>query len=334
MENTNKQYKALIDLHNHLDGSLTLDIIKKLADIEEINLRGEEKDLLRKLTAPEDCKDLNDYLTKFAFSNHLLQSQIGIENAVYFLLEKLKEQGLIYTEIRFAPQLSIKNGLSQDEVVEAAIRGLKRSSLKAGLILCCLRGDKNEAFNIGTIEVAEKFLNKGVCAIDIAGAEALYKTSEFENLFKLAKEKGIPFTIHAGEADDYQSVDCAIDFGAKRIGHGVNSIHSLKTLERLKQENITLEICPTSNIQTQIFKSINDFPFKTFLEKGIKFTINTDNMAVSSTDINKELNLVANGFNLSEKDIGKLLLNSADCAFLDDESKKELKNIIINTYAL
>lgn len=334
MENTNKQYKALIDLHNHLDGSLTLDIIKKLADIEEINLRGEEKDLLRKLTAPEDCKDLNDYLTKFAFSNHLLQSQIGIENAVYFLLEKLKEQGLIYAEIRFAPQLSIKNGLSQDEVVEAAIRGLNRSSLKAGLILCCLRGDKNETFNIGTIEVAEKFLNKGVCAIDIAGAEALYKTSEFENLFKLAKEKGIPFTIHAGEADDYQSVDCAIDFGAKRIGHGVNSIHSLKTLERLKQENITLEICPTSNIQTQIFKSINDFPFKTFLEKGIKFTINTDNMAVSSTDINKELNLVANGFNLSEKDIGKLLLNSADCAFLDDESKKELKNIIINTYEL
>ena len=139
--------------------------------------------------------------------------------------------------------------MSQEEAIKAALEGLKRTSLKANLILCCMRGNGNDEANYETVELTKKYLveDGGVTALDLAGAEALYPTSNYSNLFKRAREYGIPFTIHAGEADGAESVKYAIEFGAKRIGHGVRINEDKIVQDLVKKKGIFLEMCPTSN---------------------------------------------------------------------------------------
>lgn len=326
-----KNYPCLIDLHLHLDGSLSLDSVKKLAAKQNIQLENDET-VLKKLSVSEGCRDLNEYLEKFTFPNIFLQTKEGIEGAVFNLCEELKEQGLIYAEIRFAPQKSTDNGLSQKEVVEAAIKGLNASDFKANLILCCMRGNDNHEANVETINVAKEFLNKGVVAVDLAGAEALFPTSEFEDLFVLARKNGIPFTIHAGEAAGADSICKALSFGACRIGHGVNASGNDALIDKLVKDKITLELCPTSNLNTAIFQDLSQYPIDEFIKKGVLFTINTDNTSVSATDINREFNLIAKEFSLTDRQIGQLLLNAANASFASDDTKNNLINLIKRAY--
>ena len=137
-----------------------------------------------------------------------MMTKEGIREAVYLVSENIKSQGIIYAEIRFAPQNHTKKGMSQEEAIKAALEGLKRTSLKANLILCCMWGNGNDEANYETVELTKKYLveDGGVTALDLAGAEALYPTSNYSNLFKRAREYGIPFSIHAGEADGAESV--------------------------------------------------------------------------------------------------------------------------------
>jgi adenosine deaminase len=190
---------AKVELHLHLDGSVSPDSAKQLAVLCNQKL-GSDEDTLRKLSVGKNCRDLNEYLEKFAFPCSLLQSAECIELAVKNLLCELTDLGVLYSEIRFAPQKHTENGLSQEEAVKAAIDGVNKSSAHASLILCCMRGDSNEEENLETVRVAQKYLGKGVVAIDLAGAEALYPTANFEYVFSLAKELSVPFTVHAGEA--------------------------------------------------------------------------------------------------------------------------------------
>ena len=148
-----KQYSdvsmnCLVDLHLHLDGSLSLNTVKKLARLQKIEIPHDDKELMKMLKVSDECKDLNEYLEKFDFPLQLLQTSQAISAAVYDLQEELKSQGLIYAEIRFAPQLHIRGGLTQDQVVQAAVDGLERSDFKANLILCCMRGDDNLTENL------------------------------------------------------------------------------------------------------------------------------------------------------------------------------------------
>ena len=244
------------------------------------------------MTVKDGCRDLNEFLTKFAFPMSLLQTSEGIKNAVKNLEDELIEQGIIYAEIRFAPQLHTKSGLNQEEVVISAIEGQNLSKLKSNLILCCMRGNNNHDENMETIRIAKKYLGKGVSAIDLAGAEASYKTANYEDIFRYAEELGIPYTIHAGEADGPSSVYDAIRFGSKRIGHGVRSIEDPNLVKIIAQKDITLEVCPTSNICTSVYNKIIDIPIKKFLDKGVKITINTDDPAVCDTRLKEELKLV------------------------------------------
>lgn len=241
---------GMIDLHLHLDGSLSVKTVRELARIQGVEVSHDDSVLLKRLQVSESCRDLNEYLEKFSFPCSLLQTRNAIEKAVYNLQEELKAQGLLYAEIRFAPQLHTFQGLTQAAVVEAAVNGLEASNFKANLILCCMRGDDNYLQNMETVRVAAQYLGKGVCAVDLAGAEALYKTSDFEELFRFAREMGIPFTIHAGEADGPDSVRTAVRFGARRLGHGVRSVEDSALLRCLKETGITLELCPTSNLNT------------------------------------------------------------------------------------
>lgn len=303
---------GFIDLHVHLDGSLSFDMARELANIQGMEIKS-EKELKKLMVAPKDCRDLNDYLTKFDYPLKLLQTEKAITYSVYELLKIQKLQGLVYSEIRFAPQLHTRKGLSQEQIVAAALRGTQGFS--CGLILCCMRGANNQAMNLETLEAAEKYMGKGVVALDLAGAEALFPTENFEELFRKAGKKGIPFTIHAGEAAGPESIWKALEFGASRIGHGVRCLEDKVLVQRLAQDQIPLELCPTSNMNTKVFDNITRYPIMRFLDEGIKVTINTDNMTVSNTTLQKEFQLVSDTFRLNKTEIERLMKNAAESIF-------------------
>lgn len=312
---------GLIDLHLHLDGSLSLASVRELAEMQEIEIPESDEELLATLQVNEDCKDLNEYLEKFDFPLSLLQTEAAISTAVYNLEEELKKQGLIYAEIRFAPQLHTEKGLSQAEVIEAAITGTKKSGFHSNLILCCMRGSDNHEENLDTVRLAKEYLGQGVCGVDIAGAEALFPTDGFEDIFTLAKKLNVPFTIHAGEADGPQSVYKALEFGAERIGHGVRSIEDENLVSRLAREKIALELCPTSNLNTNIFESIEEYPLRKLMEAGVKVTINTDNMTVSGITLQSEFQKVTDACSLTGEEIETIVRNAADASFAAPEEK-------------
>ena len=316
---------ALIDLHLHLDGSLSVELVKKLAELQDMDIPKEDTELRKMLQVSDGCRDLNEYLEKFAFPCSLMQTETGITAAVAGLEAELAAQGLLYTEIRFAPQLHTLQGLTQTQVVAAAVKGMGRSALRSNLILCCMRGKDNCEANLETVRVAKDFLDKGICAIDLAGAEALFPTEDFEDIFDLAKEKGIPYTIHAGEADGPDSVYKALEFGAKRIGHGVRSLEDGVLVQKLAAEGITLELCPTSNLNTGIFDSYAEYPLRRLMEVGVKVTINTDNMTVSNTTIAAELQHMADAILLNKEELLQLNFNAAEAAFASEEIKRWLK---------
>lgn len=321
----------MIDLHLHLDGSLTQFEIYFLAKEQGVALPADTpQGLAAYLTAPKDCGSLNRYLKCFDLPISVLQTRPAMLYAVSSLIYRLHGQGILYAEIRFAPQFHTKNGLSQEEVLQAALEGVEKSKkhmsaeMGIGLILCMMRGEGNEEENLETLRLAEKYLGQGVCAVDLAGAEGLYPTKNFDGLFQKAREKRVPFTIHAGEADGPDSIRTALSFGAQRIGHGVRSIEDYSLLLELAQDSVVLELCPSSNLQTHAVEDIEHFPVKTFLSMGIPVTINTDNMTVSDTTVDKEFKLIESKCGVTAEEKRRMYINAVNAAFLPPEEKRKL----------
>ena len=320
-----------IDLHLHLDGAITVPIAKQLAEIQGFQLPTDSDEELEKyLTVPPDCKSLNDFLRCFEIPGYLLQTPVGLREAVRLVADNIKSQGVVYAEIRFAPQFHTKDGMTQEEAIQAALEGLKETELKANLILCCMRGDGNDAQNEETIELAAKYLveDGGVVAVDLAGAEALYPTENYRELFAKARELGIPFVIHAGEAAGAESVRYAIEFGAKRIGHGVRIFEDPEVVALVKEKGVTLEMCPTSNAQTRVIDNMSEYPLMKYLDDGIKVTLNTDDMGIEGTTLANEFRIMEEYFNLSPEQERILLTNAVEAAFTTDAVKNQLREIL------
>ena len=320
--------KKFIELHCHLDGTITVEIAKALAALQNITLTTDDDVELEKLlTVSSDCGDLNEFLACFDLPVSLLQTREGLCEAAYLVCEKLHRDGVIYAELRYAPQLHTSKGLTQEDAICAVIEGITKSTLRTNLILCCMRGEGNEAENDETVELAKKYLVKdgGVVAIDLAGAEALYPTQNYADLFAKAKSYGIPFTIHAGEADGPRSVELAIQYGAARIGHGTRIREDETVLQLVKNNNIPLEMCPTSNLQTCAVSSLSDHPFMDYLKVGLRVTLNTDDPAIEGIDPAHEYRLMAETFDLTAEDEKTILNNAVDAAFTTDEVKAELR---------
>ena len=318
-----KKY-ALIDLHLHLDGSMSLNCARTLAKKQGIELLQSDEELLSRLRVSDDCRDLNEYLERFALPLSLLQTADAVCDSVSTLCDELYCEGLAYAEIRFAPQLHCDKGLTQEEVVLSAIKGLSQSKLSANLILCCMRGTDNKEANFETVRLVEKYLGKGVCAVDLAGAEALFPNENFVDVIEYAKSLSLPMTLHAGEALGAESVYSAIELGADRIGHGVRSIEDSSLVAILAEKQIPLELCPTSNLNTCIFDDLSSYPIRAFLDAGMLITINTDNISVSATSLAKEYQKIADTFSLTEDELKRLALNSARATFLGDKEKSAL----------
>ena len=284
------------------------------------------------MTAPEDCGSLNEYLEKFDLPLMVLQTKEAIRKGMYTLLCSLREQGMLYAEVRFAPQSHLRKGLTQEEVVKAAVLGMQEAAagsfFKAKLILCCMRGTDNLEANKKTIETAAAYLGRGVAAVDLAGAEALYPTADFEELFVYAKSLGVPYTIHAGEADGPESIEAALRLGAARIGHGVRAQEDEGLLALLKERQIPLEMCPTSNVQTKAVGSFREHPILKYLRSGLKVTLNTDNMTVSDTTIEREFSRLSGELGMTAEEHRQLLYHAADAAFLTEEERGRMKDVI------
>lgn len=326
---------ALIDLHLHLDGSISPDAMIRMAEMSDLQLPTTEHEALAKMLAvPEDCEDLTEYLQCFDLPQQVLQTEETISFSVYDLITRLSEQGLLYAEIRFAPQLHLQKGLTQQEVVEAAIAGLNdatsQTGMKANLILCCMRGQGNEEENLETVRLTKLYLNNGVVACDLAGAEALYPSSDYKDLFQYAKDIGVPFTFHAGEADDSSSVRDGMSFGAQRIGHGIRTFNDEATKKMIYEKDVFLEICPTSNLQTkalQGIENIKDYPLAAFFDSNVAITINTDNMTVSNTTLKNEFEKLLKNNVITPKQAEQVVYNAVNAAFLTQSEKEQLKSL-------
>ncbi len=315
----------MIDLHLHLDGSLSEQDFLYLAKKDGVDLG---KDFPNNIYVPADCPSLEVYLERFALPCLLLQSKENIAHVTNSLVRRLYKMGYIYAEIRFAPQLHTNKGLSQMDAALAALEGLE-SALKecpefeANLILCCMRHAPEEV-NIETVEVANKLKGTRVVAIDLAGAEALHPSVYYKKVFDLAKKYELNITIHAGEATGSDEVMMALDNGAKRIGHGVHLNVESPDGERANKQRTCFEFCPTSNLQTKSLKSYKDVPLRLFMEHDIPVTVNSDNMTVSNTDVFQEFSHLYETFNLSKRDVYVLLKTAIKHSFTSNEVKGKL----------
>ena len=314
----------MVDIHLHFDGSISPACARRLEELGGVDLSLSDEELHERLSVHEGCRDLNEYLTRFDFPLSLLQSESQLAEAAYLLLEELEALGLAYAELRFAPQYQVLEGLTQRQAVEAVLAGLSRSSFDAQVILCCMRAEDNEAENIETIELAAEYLGRGVCAVDLAGAEALFPTRDFADLFVRAERLGVPYTIHAGEAAGPESIREALAMGTRRIGHGVRAVEDPALLAQLAREGICCELCPTSNLNTGVFPSYRDFPLPAFLEAGVPVAICSDNMSVSGTDAMREREIMRETFSLDAATMRELSLNAARAAFLPEDARERL----------
>lgn len=313
-----------IVLHLHLDGSIDMEDAYLWA--KEDGLKITKKELEQELQVNDDCHNLNDYLEKFDLPCKLLQTCERLEKTSYHLFLKLSKMNVKYAEVRFAPNKHLAKNLTLDDVVISVINGMNKANVETGImggiILSMMRGDSKED-NIRVINLAQKYLKKGLVAIDLAGAEAIYPTIDYIDLFRYAKIKGIPFTIHAGEAAGVESIKAALDAGAKRIGHGIRAIDDEAIQKIIIDKQVLLEVCMTSNYQTEAVKGKH--PIEKLYNNGIKISINTDNDTVSNIDINKEYTKILNETDLTMDDLGKCNKESIDYIFADQVVKDKLQ---------
>lgn len=319
----NEKIKELkkIELHIHLDGSVQLSTIAKLSgrSIEELK---------EEMVAPDKCADLSDYLTRFDTPLKYMQTKENLYQIAKEVADYLESQNVVYAEVRFAPMFHTKEGLTYNEIVEAVRDGLRSNeNVQTNLILCMMRGFPFED-NVKTIDAAFEYLYDGVCALDLAGAEDKYPLEDYAELFQMAKSKFIPFTIHAGENASHKEIELAMQLGAKRVGHGIHANESLETQVLLKDKEVLLEMCPTSNVQTNAIETYADHPLEFFYNCDVRVCVNTDNTTVSGITLNDEYIKLHEQFGFTIEQFKKMNQYAAESAFLTFDEQQELKELL------
>ncbi|MEW8960408.1 MULTISPECIES: adenosine deaminase [Paraclostridium] len=322
-----------IELHCHLDGSVRPSTIIELANMKNIDIPSKNIDEIKNMmVAPKDCKSLDEYLKRFELPGLIMQDEDSLERIAFELMEDASKENIVYIEIRFAPLLHINKGLNTKQVIESVLKGIKRAEsiydIKGNLILSCMRTMSVES-SYDVIEAGKEYLNNGVVAVDLCSSENEQFCEKFEEPISLARRYGYRITIHAGETGIGENVYDAITLlKAERIGHGVFIKDCEKAYNLVKENNVTLEMCPTSNLQTKAIKNIENYPLNNFHKDGIKVSLNTDNRTVSDIDLTNEYNIIFNNFEMSEDDYKTIYLNSVEASFADENTKNKLRNYI------
>jgi adenosine deaminase len=319
-----------VDLHLHLDGCVKPETILALAAEQRLPLPASTREqILSYMQVSDHCCSLKEYLNTFDFVLPFLQTAEALRRTAFEAVEQSALHHCKYMEVRFAPQLHRRQGLSINETFYWVIEGLKQGErqfgVKARAIAICMRNHSGEA-NREVIEAAAGFTGKGLVAVDLAGDEASYPAGQFRETFALARRLGIPVTIHAGEAAGPDNIyDAVTHLGAVRIGHGVRLQENPDVLKLIRDRRIPLELCPVSNIQTKAVPDWQAYPIKQYFDMGLWLTINTDNPTVSGTTITAEYETIAEKFGFTAKELARLAINGVEAAFLEDREKLELK---------
>jgi adenosine deaminase len=324
-----------IELHCHLDGSVRPETIIDIAKREGIRIPSFDKEEIKKeLIAPLDCESLDEYLEKFSTPNLVMQSKANLKRITFELFEDAAMENVKYMEVRFAPLLHTRKGLSVEEIIQSVLTGMKEAEeqfdIKGNIILSCMRTMSVEsAFEV--VEKGKVFLGEGVVAIDLCASEEEGFCGEFIEPIALARGYGYRVTIHAGETGIGKNVLEAVEWlGAERIGHGVFIKDCVEAYNIVKEKQIVLEMCPTSNVQTKAVNQFSDHPICDFHRDGIKVTVNTDNRTVSDTTMAKECNLVSNEFAMSCEEYKQIYMNSVQASFANGKTKEELKKYLLD----
>jgi adenosine deaminase len=266
-----------------------------------------------------------------------MQTEHELELVVEDLFEQLKKENVVLAEIRFAPLLHREKGLSAESVVEIVANKLvhcsKEFNISTGLILCTLR-HFNEMQSLQTVKLVEKYLPDSiVVGFDLAADEAGYPINAHRSAFQYAIDHSIPRTAHAGEAKGAESMWETIKFfNPLRIGHGVRSIEDEKLINELVERNIHLEICPSCNIQTDIFNSFEEHPINYLFQRGVSLSINTDARTLTNISLTEEYQKLIVNFNWGLKEIKHCNLDAICNSFIDDVEKKKLTKLVKDKY--
>lgn len=308
-----------VELHCHLDGSMPIELIRKLS--------GNSQVAAADLQAEPDCKSLAEYLEKFELPVKCIQTKEGLREASYALIKEVAKENIRYIEVRYAPVLSTHEGLAYLDIMESVIEGLKDAKKDFGVysnsIVCAMRHISIEE-NIKMLKAARELFGAGICALDLAGGEAANPTSEFRELFKQAKTWDLPFIIHSGETGSVENVHEALSLGALRIGHGIALRNDKELIKEYAKCGIGIEMCPTSNLQTKAIDSWDNYPLLGFMGEDLKVSLNTDNRTVSDTTLTKEFEMIYESCDYNDDIIHQLQLNAIETSFATDDIKNTL----------
>jgi adenosine deaminase len=318
----NVQQLPKVELHFHLDCSLSYEVVSKIdPTITQAAFR-------RDFIAPPKCNNLVDFLTRAVKGFSLMQTEEQLQLVVHDVFRQLLEDNILYVEIRFAPFLHLEKGLTPYQVVaaveSATAAAVRQTGIEARLILCTLRHYSEEQ-SMATVQLVEQFKGTYVAGFDIAGDEAGYPVTNHVAAFKYAKEKGLPITAHAGEARGADSVwEVLKHFAPTRIGHGARSIEDETLIRHLKQNDIHLEICPSCNIQTAMYETYKDHPVDSLYRAGVPLNLNTDCQTIVDVTLNREYEKMQETFGWTLDDFYTCNANALRAAFLPEEVKQRL----------
>ena len=333
-------------LHDHLDGGLRPQTVLDLAaESGYADLPATDADSLgRWFSEAAYSGSLERYLETFKHTVGVTQSVSALSRVARECAEDLAADGVVYAEVRFAPELHIQKGLTEREIIDAVLAGFELGvadaasagrRIRIGVLLTAMRTAANSR---SIAELAVEYRDKGVVGFDIAGAEAGFPPTRHLDAFEYLRRENAHFTIHAGEAFGLPSIWEAIQWcGADRLGHGVRIMDDITVASDgsvslgnlaayVRDRRIPLELCPTSNVQTGAAESIATHPIGLLRKLGFRVTVNTDNRLMSGTSMSREMDLLSQAFGWGLKDMEWLTINAMKSAFLGFDERLEIIN--------
>ena len=316
------------ELHVHLDGSLRPSTLAELARERERPLPVYDELALGAHMLVSDARNLEEYLARFALTLSVMQDADALERISFELVEDHAAENVDYVEIRFCPGLNTEGGLTSDEVMEAVLAGTEAGAAATGtqarIIVCALRS-LPPASSVQMAEVAAAYADRGVCAFDLAGAEKGFPARDHLDAFAVARNAGLPVTVHAGEGYGAPSLRQAVeDVGAERIGHGTRLVEDPELMAVVRERGILLETCLTSNVQTRVAASYADHPLRRYVEEGIAVTLCTDNRLMSGVTLAEEYGHARDGADMDGATLVALARAGFEHAFVSDAERVAL----------
>ncbi|WP_278315419.1 adenosine deaminase [Lolliginicoccus levis] len=337
-------------LHDHLDGGLRPRTVIELAD--EAGYGGlpsrDEAELGAWFRDAADSGSLELYLETFAHTVAVMQTADALRRVARECVEDLAADGVVYAEVRFAPEQHLDGGLSLDEVMEQTIAGFEegmRAVQEEGgrviMVRCLVTAMRHAARSREIAELMVRFRGRGACGFDIAGAEVGFPPSRHLDAFEFLQRENAHFTIHAGEAFGLPSIHEAVAYcGCDRLGHGVRIMDDIAVgadgsvelgllANYVRDKRIPLELCPSSNVQTGAASSIAEHPFDTLARLRFRVTVNTDNRLISHTSMSEEMLNLVEAFGYGWSDLERFTINAMKSAFYRFDKRLALIDDVI-----